>query len=355
MAITPPFVWGAGLKIAWISDWNRWGNGKGYTVHNTNMRKWCARVPGVEITDNPMEAKIAVDVIVPTAYHPVPNAYNVLFTMYEMAELPEDWVEPVNRADLIVVPCKHNQRVFQRYTRKPVEVCPEGVDPEFYRFHQRKPPGPGEFFNFLWVGASNPRKGYELVCAAWEGWVKSQPQHVVSKTRMILKTTKESEAEKVQWMFGAILDKRRLSDEELLALYYGAHAFLLPSMGEGWGLTLHEAAATGLPCIYTPWSGPVDFMDPALSYPTRWKMHTIGAVRAKEDGSTEVVHKGGCALADTEHIIRRMEQIYYGYPRALERGRRQAEKLRTRFTWEAAARRFVEILEAYTGERAQAA
>lgn len=355
-ARSPRHLWTEiGLKIAWVSDWNRWGNGKGYTVHNGNMRNHCAQIPGVEITDDPEGAKIVVDVVVPTAYYPTPGAFNVLFTMYEMGTLPPSWIKPINTADLIVVPCRHNQRLFRQYTKKPVEVCPEGVDPQLFRYHPRQFPAKDEYFNFLWVGASNPRKGFELVCAAWEGWLKSQPQMIVEHTRLILKTTKESVEERVRWMFGAIIDERRLTDAELIELYNRAHAFLLPSMGEGWGLTLNEAAATGLPCIYTPWSGPVDFMDPALSYPAKWRIYTIGAVRARDDGSTELAHSGPVALANTESLIRRMEQIYYGYSEALERGRRMAEKIHREFTWDRSARKFIEIIARHTGEKLEAA
>jgi hypothetical protein len=93
------------------------------------------------------EGHIAMDIIVPTTYKPLPGAFNVLFTMYEMHDIPEEWKSKIKQADLVITHCRHNQRIFQQYTSAPVEVCPEGVDPAVYHYFDRKPPGEKEFFN----------------------------------------------------------------------------------------------------------------------------------------------------------------------------------------------------------------
>lgn len=335
------------MKIAWLSDWDAWGNGKGYTVHNSAMKKQAERL-GAQFIE-PVEAMtggyIAVDIIVPTTYKPLPGAFNVLFTMYEMHDIPEDWKSKIKQADLVITPCKHNQRIFQQYTSAPVDVCPEGVDPAVYRYFDRKPPREKEFFNFLWVGASNPRKGYELICGAWEVWLRTQPDQIIERTRMIMKTTKADGDESVKSMFNMVIDNRRLPLEELIGLYRASHAFLLPSMGEGWGLTLTEAQATGLPCIYTPWSGPADFMREDFAYPLRFKMSPMQATAIQPDGTQKPYHRGMVAKADIRHIVRRMEQIYHDYPEALRRGKRGAEYIAKNFTWDKAGERFMEILD----------
>jgi len=356
------------MKIAWMSDWNRWGNGKGYSVHNGNMKKWSEGLPDVEIVDDPFKAPVVLDIVVPPGYKPVPGRFNVLFTMYEMGTIPKDWIEPINLADFIIVPCEHNRRLFQNYTDKPIAVCPEGVDPAVYQYvardagvlceiapgsgtYYRKMPG-NKHFNFLWVGASNPRKGFELVCQAWEEWIATEPQEVIENTRLIMKTTKESEPESTKWMFGAIIDTRRLPDDELVNLYNKSHAFLLPSMGEGWGLTLCEGQATGLPCVYTPWSGPVDFMKKEWSYPAKWKTIPMRAVRKKSvDGEElELAHQGPVACASVKSITQRMRQIYYGYEEALLKGYKGSYHIRNNFTWRKSAIKLCEILAEASGQ-----
>jgi glycosyltransferase involved in cell wall biosynthesis len=148
-----------------------------------------------------------------------------------------------------------------------------------------------------------------------------------------MKTTKTREEERIFSMFGVIIDERKLSLDELIRIYEKSHAFLLPSMGEGWGLTLCEAQATGLPCIYTPWSGPNDFMVKDYSYPLRFNMGKMSAVYAGDGG---IYHTGMVAKADIKHIVRRMEQVYYGYDQALLRGRKGGEHIQKNFTWDKA-------------------
>ena len=61
-----------------------------------------------------------------------------------------------------------------------------------------------------------------------------------------------------------------LTDEmpkvDMPRLYKAAHAFVLPTRGEGWGLPLLEAMAMALPVIATNFSGHLDFMPPSLTH-----------------------------------------------------------------------------------------
>jgi glycosyltransferase involved in cell wall biosynthesis len=52
-------------------------------------------------------------------------------------------------------------------------------------------------------------------------------------------------------------------------IYQSMQAFVLPTHGEGWGLPIAEAMASGLPVVVTNWSGPVHFMNADNSLPIR--------------------------------------------------------------------------------------
>ena len=45
----------------------------------------------------------------------------------------------------------------------------------------------------------------------------------------------------------------------MAALYRRAHAFVLPTRGEGWCLPLLEAMVAGVPAVATAWSGLLEF------------------------------------------------------------------------------------------------
>lgn len=296
-------------------------------------------------------------------------------TMYEMHTIPRHWIAPVNRCDLLLVPCTQNKALFERYLdpglaggKVPeVVAVQEGVDTEVYteidrRFPEDRP------FRFLWVGASNARKGYVHTIMAWGMWCELHPEWK-GKTELYMKTTQVLSRERtlgylngepvkkllsksrVVKIDNAIVDTRRLpfmpenGSYSMRQMYHEAHAFLFPSMGEGFGLTLAEAMATGLPVIYTPWSGPVDFCDPTTGYPLPYGWHKVKTSKLDDTGrivGTE--HESWSASPVIEAIVARMEEVYEDYGEALKRGRRAAARIREGFTWDINARKVMEVL-----------
>ena len=343
------------MRLQWAANYDGIGNAFGYTTHQRNLKAGLERA-GV-VMDN--DADIAVSIITPDYYDPVPGKFNVLYTMYECTSLPPHWGANLNKADLIVVPCTHNKKLFRNYTDLPIEVCWEGVDVKYYRYVKREFPNDRPF-TFLWVGASNPRKGYEHVVMAWKVFKDRHPE-LAGKVKLIMKTTQVTRDERVVNVGGdAFVDTRRLPFESkegipsMWELYAYAHAFLLPSMGEGFGLTLAEAMSTGLPCIYTPWSGPVDFISHREGYPVKWHFAPIRTKGVTPEGVLKVIHESKAASADPMDIVNQMERIYYEYEYALKKGVRAAGRIRRDITWDKSAASFIEIMRKYWPEEAAA-
>ena len=94
-------------------------------------------------------------------------------------------------------------------------------------------PRPGAYF--LYVGALEPRKGLDVLAAAWARAALSGVELLVA-------------GEGREPVPGATL-LGHVSDAELHALYAGAQAVVLPSFLEGFGLPPREAAAYGTPSI----------------------------------------------------------------------------------------------------------
>jgi glycosyltransferase involved in cell wall biosynthesis len=332
-------------SLFWVNMLNdQQGNGYGYSMHAKMLREACIRA-GSEDTH---KAGMAVHIITPDKFHPIPGKRNALFTMYECTTLPNDWIAPIQEADVIVVPCKQNRDLFRQYTKRPVEVCWEGVDTEAFPYVERKMPLVSRFV-FLWVGAPNPRKGFEHVGAAWDGLRASG--RLPPNAWLYCKSTGVERADVVEEKPGmrVTIDTRNLSTADLFGLYRDAHAFMLPSMGEGFGLTLAEAMSTGLPCIYTPWGGPRDFIDETCGYPVKWDFTKVVTMKTQPDGTRKKHQQTYAAFADVDDIMRKMEQIYFGYDAALAKGRRAAERIRKGFTWDISARSFLDIVRRHEG------
>lgn len=370
------------MKIHWAVLTDYIGIGFGYSTHQKRLLEALLR-SGVEISE---DAEVAVHLTTADTFSPIEGKFNILYSMYECTTLPPGYIAGARKADMIVVPCKQNQRLFAQYVKCPVEVCWEGVENDKFTFYQRTFPTKRPFV-FSWLGATNPRKGTEHIGGAWEIWNMVHPE-LRAKTMLVMKTTQTEDkevtiemkekggklvntqtemmpAERIVRVAGnALVDTRKLPItsskrdietidriESLQEFYHYSHCFILPTRGEGWGLTLSEAAATGLPCIYTPWSGPRDFMDRKWGYPCKWEFGPVKTLAwNQQTGEKFVSHTSWGADPDINHIVRLMEQVYFGYEAALAKGRLAHKKMQA-LTWDASAKMLTDIIERHTKER----
>jgi len=356
-------------KIHWVTpDHDFVGNALGYASHNRAMRKHAA-----DYLDIDESADIALTIVPADLFKPYPGKINVLFTMWEFLELPNSYIKALDRADVIIVPSRFCKEVFRKYTDKPIYVCFEGVEASEYQHHQRKLPnvGAGEKFRFLWVGAPNPRKGYPLILEAvkvfqgvkdveiyikttvqkttWLDFIKTtwrkrkeimtQNKARLSWARILRRMPKPLLANRLTVMGpekNIIFDTRHLSKKELIDLYNSAHCFLLPTFGEGWGLTLCEAMATGCPSIATAVTGCADFFDDAVGYPLAYGM--------QEQELQNYKCKATGYVPSPRDLVDKMVYVCNHYPEALKKGKKASERILTKFTWDQAARRLREII-----------
>jgi len=281
--------------------------------------------------------------------------HNILFSMVEYDPVPKAWHPRIAKPELILTPSTHSQRVIQDATAVMVEVVPGGVDVDIYRSREREHREP---FTFLYVGANNVRKGTKYIAQAWKLWNETHPEHA-KKSKLIMKMTDPEHAKEVEQIspnaytdFRVLPltwdDAKRDGTYPLSALYGAAHAFLMPSMGEGFGLTLAEAMATGLPCIYTPVSGMTDLADESCAYPVEYDEHPL-ELRGLDNDLIESVT---AAEPRVESIVAQMEEIYSNYETAKEKGRIAAERMRSEFTWGHAAQKFLDVIAKHYPESA---
>lgn len=291
-------------------------------------------------------ANVQVWICPPYGVDPVTGKFNVLFTMFEFEPLPKDWEEQLDRCDLIIVPCEHNRALFQRHTRTSVEVVPLGVNTSRYAYSRRAKSSP---FVWLYVGADNHRKGTVHIARAWQLYNEKYPDEAQDSALILKMTSKEQRKELCNTSIERVFfDYRVLPLDDgykerlptLSALYRYAHAFLFPTMGEGFGLTLAEAMATGLPCVYTPWSGPADFISEVEGYPLDYRMVEAQLL----DTNAESLGKSWCASAEIEDIADRMHEVHSNYDEAMRRGQRAWERIRP-YTWEATAGKLAGAIE----------
>ncbi len=244
---------------------------------------------------------ISFQVTIPSEFENMAN-YNVGVTAgIEVDRITLPWVHKCNEMDQIIVPSEFVKQTIQGVvykepqkdgTETPVHVTTvmetifEGIDTSVFNPDVESAKDLFEFdtdFNFLFVGQwgkggygedrKNITKLVKLFCKAFEGQkdvglilkVNMYSNHALDKfhTERRLKEAlagargNSDEFPKVYLIHGS------LSESEMAALYTHptVKAFVSLHHGEGYGLTLAQAAMCDLPVIATNWSASLDFLN----------------------------------------------------------------------------------------------
>jgi hypothetical protein len=227
---------------------------------------------------------ISFQIQLPNEWDPTAAKVNVGITAGVETDIcSKKWVEHVNKMDLVIVPSNHTKAAFEKSgdltTR--IEVIPEFIQPAI--IEQTLPPMKLNLktkFNFLMFGlltGMNPESdrkntfyGIKWLCETFAG---DPDVGIVIKTSLGRMTT--IDRKDTMMLLKKVVNEARvgdyprfylshglMTDQEVSAFYRSPDLQALVSFtrGEGYGLPLLEAAASGLPVMATLWSGHMDFL-----------------------------------------------------------------------------------------------
>jgi glycosyltransferase involved in cell wall biosynthesis len=220
---------------------------------------------GVEWTE---DGPIVLHVTPPHLFDPADAPMrNVVLTMWESDAVPPPLVARLNRADLVLVPCRQNQRALRwSGVRRPVRVVPLGLSASYAG------PSPAKVepmpMRFLWVGQPNARKGWDLLLAAW---AQAFPDEADERVALILKTNTNGAPAFTQATTRTQVIAAPWTDAQMAELYRACHVFVFPTRGEGFGLPVLEAMAAECLVLAPPIGGLADFFDARVGWPLDWR------------------------------------------------------------------------------------
>jgi glycosyltransferase involved in cell wall biosynthesis len=311
--------------------------GRGYANICRRFREGLAAALGDDLrvtrVDRPeVWGDLALHVGPSDIFCPVPGARNVLFSMWEARALPEAYARNMMRADAWIVPSRYCQRVWHHHGIV-ASVVPLGISEAFLAGDAWRPPMP-RTLRYLWLGSDQLRKGWQLIGPAWTAAFRGGED-----VSLRLKCVGDGS---VLSHFGGrvVIDRRDLGEEDLAALYLQHDVFLFPSYGEGFGLPVLEAAASGCLIVAPDSSSLRDFVrdDTAVVIP---RTHRATIVASRDEAEEVTVHE---VVHGVDDVTRALRMAYEGWADLEDRRMRAAWLART-FTWDAAIARLIDALD----------
>jgi glycosyltransferase involved in cell wall biosynthesis len=227
-------------------------------------------------------AKVHVRHQWPPRFEPPEHGAWVMIQPWEFGGIPGDWIAPMRDVvDEVWVPSTWLRACYVQsgISAEKVFVVPNGVDTDFYT-----PEGPRfqlgtqKGFKFLFVGGTIRRKGIDTlldvytstftgqddVCLVIKGFGSDTVYASSSIHQAVVGLVEKSKTDPrlpaIEYIDG------HLSDEDIASLYRACDALVMPYRGEGFGLPIAEAMASGLPVIVTGYGAAMDFCDDGTAY-----------------------------------------------------------------------------------------
>jgi len=282
----------------------------------------------------------------PPDFNPPTEGHWIMIQPWEFGSLPREWIRPMSeQVDEMWVPSRYVRDCYIRsgVPAERVHVVPNGVNTELF-----KPDNPPyrlrtkKAYKFLFVGGTIQRKGIDVLLDVYTRSFSSTDDVCLVIKDMGGQSFYKGQTAK-EWIRRFQGDpnhpeieyiERNLGDCEIAGLYTACDCLVHPYRGEGFGLPIAEAMASGLPVIVTGYGAALDFCDETTAYLIPAKEVRLPEKRV---GEFETVDFPWLAEPDRDGLARLMRHAAAHRDEAASKGRLAAEFIRSHFTWDHAA------------------
>jgi glycosyltransferase involved in cell wall biosynthesis len=314
-----------------------------FSVFNKTIKEWDITNQSslIEAVSQTTEEDINIWFTASNSSMPFFKGKNILWAIFESDLLPRKYIEALSKGDLVWTPSNWGKKILvaNGLPEEKIDVIPEGVNQ--YSFHPfEKNVNESGFYRFLAVGKYEQRKGYDQLFQAFRKVFSTTPEVELlikadffadeERARNELKNQVEGIGLKnIKIIEGAI------DTNDLLALYSYADGFVLPSRAEGWGLTLLEAIACGLPCAAVNYSGQTEYLSRIdnLYLPIKHKIIPISDFIFERCWPSDSGIYGNWAEADVNDLADQMLDMVKNQLKWNECALKASAIVRSEFNW----------------------
>jgi hypothetical protein len=321
---------------------------------------------------------------VPSEFQKV-GKYNIGITAgLETTIVPADWVEGVNRMDLVLVSSEHSKKAFldskfqkmNEQTKQiegiieiktPIEVLFEGIDTDIYKYLDKPNKEIGalntisEDFAYLFVGHWLPgdvgedRKNVGLLIKAFFELFKNKKNapalilktsiigpsymdrdEILKRIKMIRSTVNSDNLPNIYLLHG------EFTDEEMNQIYNHPKVKAMVSLtkGEGFGRPLLEFTQSKKPLITTNWSGHVDFLNTGFTTLISGTLTNVHPSAANH----MLLKESQWFTPDPSGVGYYLKDVFENYKNYVDGGKRQAYHSKQNFSFEKMTEKLAEYL-----------
>lgn len=287
-------------------------------------------------------------------------------TVWETDRLPRHWPALLNAADGVIVPTVFNRDVFRDSgVTVPLSVVPHIAPPppppvgsgEAARFRRRHRIAEGHRIVYMieaWTARKAPWRAIRAFVGAFDGddgvtmvvkgparaqgsAVDPKPTGVAAQIEAIRSTAASPPP--------VVLITGDVSDREIQVLHAVGDCYLSLSHGEGWGLSVFEAAASGNPVVTTGWGGTLGYLGEGWPFLVDFELVNVVDVA----GAASFSPDQRWASADVDHARELLRRVLAD-PDAAARGCAEvAGDLRARFSRESVTPALLSALDMAAG------
>ncbi len=278
----------------------------------------------------------------------------IQWVVFESTRVPPTIMNTMLAADQVWVPSAWGREVLLANGAAPhrCHVVCEGVDSS--RYHPYHPQVESPILSYLISGKYELRKSIIETVYAWMQEFGNDPdvELIVKSSHFMNQEAKYNELS--TWIEQSGINNVRIlwgsiSEDEMIDLYQQSHVFVLPTKGEGWGLPLIEAAATGLPIISVMHSGQCEFLQRIANsvIPVEFDMIPIACQEYQFFYPTEDGDWGHWAQPRVDSIRQALRHARDNYNELRSQALANSQLIREAFSWQQSVDRALKILHAH--------
>jgi hypothetical protein len=324
-------------------------------------------------------------ITIPTEFQKV-GKYNIGITAgLETTFVPGDWVEGVNRMDLVLVSSNHAKKAFldskfQRVNsqtqqvesiievKTPIEVIFEGFDSNTYKFLDTPNKNIAnlnsipEDFCYLFCGhwlqgdLGEDRKNVGLLIKAFLEIFKNKSKkpalilkssivgpsymdrdEILKRISMVKETINSSDLPNIYLLHG------EFTDSEMNEIYNHPKVKVMVSLTkvEGYGRPLLEFTQSKKPIIATKWSGHLDFLNPEFTTLIDGALTNVHPSAA----NNMLLKEAQWFTPDHGQVGYQLKNVFENYKDYVDGGKRQGYYAKQNFTYEKMVEKMAEYLK----------